>query len=172
MNTADCSIALMDTALRRRFQFVEMMPKSSVLKSLGADTIVSNGKELDVSKMLDKINERIEYLYDREHTIGHAFFTSLKYTPTIENLASIFEKSIIPLLQEYFYEDYSKIQMVLGDNDKNISNEYKFIVSSEIKAHDIFRGDVSDIDLPDYKYDIVYENFKNIETYIKIYTDL
>ncbi|WRK56093.1 AAA family ATPase [Coprobacillaceae bacterium CR2/5/TPMF4] len=73
MNTADRSIALMDTALRRRFRFVEMMPNSDVLRKIGADKIQANGEVLDVAKMLDVINQRIEYLYDREHTIGHAF---------------------------------------------------------------------------------------------------
>lgn len=68
--------------------------------------------------MLDKINERITFLYDREHTIGHAFFTKLAHSPDIKTLEIIFDKTIIPLLQEYFYEDYQKIQLVLGDNGK------------------------------------------------------
>ena len=107
MNTADRSITLMDTALRRRFQFFEMMPDPEVLRKLGADKV----GELDVAAMLKIINERITFLYDREHTIGHAFFTKLKDSPNIATLASIFRKSIIPLLQEYFYEDYQKIQV-------------------------------------------------------------
>ena len=118
MNTADRSIALMDTALRRRFQFEEMMPNSQVLRDIQADTVEKDGVTLDVAEMLDTINQRIEYLFDREHTIGHAFFTELKDDATIEKLASIFMKSVIPLLQEYFYEDYSKIMLILGDNGK------------------------------------------------------
>ena len=62
-------------------------------------------------------------MYDREHTIGHAFFSPLKEDPSIDRLASIFEKSVIPLLQEYFYEDYSKIQLVLGDDGKQKEEE-------------------------------------------------
>jgi len=77
MNTADRSIALMDTALRRRFQFIEMMPDSNVLKKISADKV----DDLDVALMLDTINERITFLYDREHTIGHAFFTKLAHSP-------------------------------------------------------------------------------------------
>lgn len=167
MNTADRSIALMDTALRRRFQFVEMMPDSNVLRTIGADKIQVDGEELDVAHMLDVINQRIEYLYDREHTIGHAFFTGLVFEPTIGKLASIFRKSVIPLLQEYFYEDYSKIMMVLGDNGKE-NDEDKFILAKEIKPNSIFRGDTSDVDIPDYSYEIQESAFMNIDSYIEI----
>ena len=164
MNTADRSIALMDTALRRRFQFVEMMPDVNVLRKIGADKV----DDLDVAKMLEKINDRITFLYDREHTIGHAFFTKLKDDPTVENLASIFKKSIIPLLQEYFYEDYQKIQLVLGDNDKSDS-KYKFVKDEEVKVREIFKGNVKDdMDLPEKKYYINEEAFKYIDSYKEI----
>ena len=167
MNTADRSIALMDTALRRRFQFKEMMPDSKVLIKIGADKINEAGIELNVAAMLETINERIEYLFDREHTIGHAFFTSLKKEPTVSKLASIFKKSVIPLLQEYFYEDYSKIMLVLGDNGKTKDSQ-KFIIAKEIKPNSIFRGDTSDIDLPDCTYEIQEEAFDDIMSYIEI----
>lgn len=170
MNTADRSISLMDTALRRRFQFEEMMPDPEILKKLGADKIVEGGFELDVAKMLEVINQRIEYLFDREHTIGHAFFTVLKKKPSIEKLASIFKKSVIPLLQEYFYEDYSKIRMVLADNSK-IKSEHIFIVANEIKSNQIFQGDTSDIDIPECSYKIQENAFENIESYIGIYIE-
>jgi SpoVK/Ycf46/Vps4 family AAA+-type ATPase len=164
MNTADRSIALMDTALRRRFQFIEIMPDSDVLGTIGADKV----GDLDVAAMLDKINERIGFLYDREHTIGHAFFTGLKDDPSIERLQSIFEKSIIPLLQEYFYEDYQKIQMVLGDDGKD-DPELKFIKDDKIVAKSIFKGSVEDvIDLPEKKYTINKKALSNIQSYIEI----
>ena len=164
MNTADRSIALMDTALRRRFQFVEMMPDSDVLRKIHADKV----EDLDVAAMLDKINERIEYLYDREHTIGHAFFTDLKDDVTLEKLQSIFEKSVIPLLQEYFYEDYQKIQLVLGDNAKS-DDSLKFIIDEKVIAKNIFKGNVEDvIDLPEKKYSINYKAFENINSYKEI----
>lgn len=153
MNTADRSIALMDTALRRRFQFVEKMPDVNVLRKIGADKVNEADVELDVAHMLEIINERIEYLFDREHTIGHAFFTGLKDEPTVAKLADIFKKSVIPLLQEYFYEDYSKIMLVLGDNGKKY-DEQKFILATETKTNIIFRGDASDIDIPEYSYQI------------------
>lgn len=164
MNTADRSIALMDTALRRRFQFVEMMPDSDVLRKIHADKV----EDLDVAAMLDKINERIEYLYDREHTIGHAFFTDLKDDATLEKLQSIFEKSVIPLLQEYFYEDYQKIQLVLGDNAKS-DDSLKFIIDEKVIAENIFKGNVEDvIDLPEKKYSINSKAFENINSYKEI----
>lgn len=165
MNTADRSIALMDTALRRRFQFIEMMPDSDVLRKIHADKV----EGLDVAAMLDKINERITFLYDREHTIGHAFFTGLQgENATLEKLQSIFEKSIIPLLQEYFYEDYQKIQLVLGDNAKS-SDDLKFILDKKVVAKRIFKGNVEDvIDLPEKRYTINKDAFGNINSYKEI----
>lgn len=164
MNTADRSIALIDTALRRRFQFIEMMPDSTVLRKIHADKV----EDLDVAAMLDKINERITFLYDREHTIGHAFFTELKDEASIEKLQNIFEKSVIPLLQEYFYEDYQKIQLVLGDNAKSDDN-LKFILDEKVVAKNIFKGNVEDvIDLPEKRYSINRKAFGNINSYKEI----
>lgn len=170
MNTADRSIALMDTALRRRFQFIEMMPDVTVLKKMGADKIQAEGTTLDVALMLECMNKRIEYLFDREHTIGHAFFLGIKDEPTIIKLANIFKKSVIPLLQEYFYEDYSKIMLVLGDNGKK-QDEYKFILVTEINTNAIFRGDTSDFDIPEYFYQIQDSAFEEINSYIEIVGD-
>lgn len=164
MNTADRSIALMDTALRRRFQFVELMPDADVLRAIGADDV----EGLDVAKMLEQINERITFLYDREHTIGHAFFTKLKDSPNIETLSMIFQKSIIPLLQEYFYEDYQKIQLVLGDNGKS-NPEHKFILDEEVKVKSIFKGSADDVvDLPEKKYTINKDAFEFLDAYKEI----
>lgn len=165
MNTADRSIALMDTALRRRFDFEEMMPDSKVLSGV---TIKVNGETLDVAKMLDVINERIEFLYDREHTIGHAFFTKLLSNPSFDVLADIFRSKVLPLLQEYFYEDYAKIQLVLGDNDKS-DTKFQFILDEPVKAKSIFKGNPEDIvDLPEKKYMIHDEAFKYIQSYMEI----
>lgn len=164
MNTADRSIALMDTALRRRFQFIENMPDSDVLRKIHADKV----EDLDVAAMLDKINDRITFLYDREHTIGHAFFTGLKDDASIETLQSIFEKSVIPLLQEYFYEDYQKIQLVLGDNAKS-DDSLKFVLDKKVIAKNIFKGNVEDvIDLPEKQYLINRKAFENINSYKEI----
>ena len=78
-------------------------------------------------------------IYDREHTIGHAFFTGLKDDPSCSKLADIFKRSVIPLLQEYFYEGYSKIQLILGDNEKSDDN-YKFIRKNEDTKKEVFKG--------------------------------
>lgn len=170
MNTADRSIAIMDTALRRRFQFIEMMPDISVLERV---TVKADGQTLDVSKMLSVINERITVLCDREHTIGHAFFTELITEPTIERLASIFERSVIPLLQEYFYEDYEKIQLVLGDNGKTEQEgDLKFIKDTKVAPENIFIGDVEDIDLIDKKYEVNPKALYNINSYKRIALEL
>lgn len=168
MNTADRSIALMDTALRRRFHFVEMMPDSEVIKDL---IIEQDGETIDVAEMLKIINLRIEYLYDREHTIGHAYFMPLFSNPSIDKLAEIFDTNIIPLLKEYFYEDYGKIQMILGDNKKS-SDDLKFIKETKLITKDIFNGDTSELDLPEQIYSIQKEALYNIRSYKEISKEL
>ena len=162
LNTADRSITLMDTALRRRFKFIEMMPDCGVLSKLGITTVAG----IEIAAMLNAINARIEYLYDREHTIGHAYFTGLTNESTLEDLANIFQNSIIPLLQEYFYEDYNKIQLVLGDNASNVDDKFKFIRASKIT--NVFKGS-PDVDLPEYKYSIENDAFHLADSYKKIY---
>ena len=163
MNTADRSIALMDTALRRRFKFEEMLPDYDLLKDIFVE---DEEVRVNIGAMLKVINERIEYLYDREHTIGHAVFLELKENNNIDKLENIFKKSVIPLLQEYFYEDYEKIRLILGDNAKD--EDEQFIFAESIKPKDVFEGDIGDIDIPDKKYIIKHENFRNIMAYKNI----
>lgn len=117
MNTADRSIALIDIALRRRFTFKEIEPDSNLL-----DFKVWN---IDIKMMFETINQRIEFLYDRDHKLWHSFFMSLKKNNTLENLNKIFANNIIPLLQEYFYEDWEKIQIVLWDHNNQKTKEWK-----------------------------------------------
>ncbi len=166
MNTADRSIALMDTALRRRFSFIEMMPKPELLDDV---IIESNNVKVNVGEMLRTINRRIEVLYDREHTLGHSYFMKLKQAPTVEALAEIFKEKIIPLLQEYFYEDYGRIQLVLGDNEKS-SPDYQFISANPLKAKTIFKGN-TDIELPETEYQLNPEALLHLESYAEILND-
>jgi len=147
MNTADRSIALMDTALRRRFEFEEMMPKPELLGEV---------EGINLDKLLTKINQRIEYLYDRDHTIGHAYFIDIEEK---EALDSAMRNKVIPLLQEYFYDDWEKIQLVLNDG---------FISKVQQSPNDIF-GAINDefVDEEKYSYDIVEDVSE--EAYRKIY---
>ena len=166
MNTADRSIALMDTALRRRFRFVEKMPQPELL----SDVVVEQGnKSVNIGKMLDIMNRRIEFLFDREHTIGHAFFMKLKKNPDMDTLAGIFQQSVIPLLQEYFYEDYEKIRLVLGDNGKE-EEKYQFIKNQQVLPSELFRGR-SRLEKAD-KYEVNDSALWWIESYIGIFDSI
>ena len=124
MNTADRSVEALDTALRRRFSFLEYMPKPELLADKGEN---GNGTVAGINlvKLLSTINDRIEVLIDRDHTIGHAYFMSVK---NIKDLRSVFKNRIIPLLQEYFYGDYAKMEMVIGPDffEKKAIPEVKF----------------------------------------------
>ena len=159
MNTADRSIATLDTALRRRFRFKEMQPDPSTLEGINVDG-------LNISNMLSRMNKKIAILYDREHTIGHAYFMPLQNDPSIENLANIFADNIVPLLQEYFYEDYEKIRLVLGDNQKD-SEDLQFIIARANDYTDLFGDSSADFD-ESITYEINNKAFWNIESYKSI----
>ncbi len=139
MNTADRSLALIDTALRRRFDFIEMMPDYSLLAGKAV-------KGIELERMLSAINQRIEYLYDREHTIGHAFLIPVvklidenQPGKAYSELVSVFHNKILPLLEEYFYEDWQRIALVLGDNQKS-ETEHQFVVKKTDQNADSLFG--------------------------------
>lgn len=114
MNTADRSVEALDTALRRRFSFVEMQADFDTLRKYHIDNsqaVILDG-EIDLASMLQVINDRIELLIDKDHQIGHSFFIK---TSTLEELKRVFSDKIIPLLEEYFYGDYGKIGLILGE---------------------------------------------------------
>ncbi len=114
MNTADRSVEALDTALRRRFTFVEMMPKYD-LEELNFEI---SGKKLGA--ILEIINDRIVWLKGREQQIGHSYFFNFvkgeSEADSLEKLKNIFKNQIVPLLQEYFYGDYYQIGLVIGDS--------------------------------------------------------
>lgn len=114
MNTADRSVESLDTALRRRFSFEEMMPDLEILKDIEIGGI-------NMKNLLSTINKRVEVLLDRDHTIGHSYFLNLRSEADIKNT---FKNNIIPLLQEYFYGDYEKIGMILGQEFFEVAEKY------------------------------------------------
>jgi len=129
MNTADRSLAGLDVALRRRFEFIEVMPDPSKLEG-----VVVEGVQID--RLLTVMNERIEVLMGRDYMLGHAYFLSLKKEPTIEVLTGIFRDKILPLLQEYFYEDWQKIAWVLNDHRK--PDDLRFVTQVDAGAKALF----------------------------------
>ncbi|EAJ4660905.1 AAA domain-containing protein [Campylobacter coli] len=200
MNTADRSITSLDTALRRRFEFVEMMPNSDLLNNvfickdvenpnededyLGDDAKTEGYAEI-LQNILISINKRIEFLLDREKTIGHAFFMSEAvkfnkdnwckpdeyeedwYVLSISKLKSIFQNKIIPLLQEYFYNDYALISAVLNDNGMIEKCEKNDKYLQKIKNLD-------NVDSEKIIYNIAsFDNkiWNDIKTYQAIYND-
>lgn len=145
MNTADRSIALLDTALRRRFDFEELQPDYTTLpeKQVGG---------VDLRVMLQAINDRIEYLYDRDHTIGHAYFMSVN---SLADLDMVFRRKVIPLLQEYFYEDLAKVRSVLNENGE-------FFIKKELATP---KG----LDGYEQKYRYTMKPIFSLESFLNIY---
>lgn len=135
MNTADRSLAGLDLALRRRFTFVEMPPKPELLDGL----IVGVDDGIEIGQMLRVMNQRITALLDRDHCIGHAYFMPLQDNPSLDLLADIFAQNILPLLQEYFFEDWQRIRWVLADQSK--PDTLVFIVKEQnMDAQQLFPG--------------------------------
>ncbi|WP_234414112.1 AAA family ATPase [Ideonella sp. A 288] len=130
MNTADRSLSGIDIALRRRFTFVSVPPRPDLL----TETEVEG---MSVGNLLRAMNDRIEVLLDRDHCIGHAYFLPLKKTPTLTALATIFRQEVLPLLQEYFFEDWERIRWVLNDHQK-VDPEDCFIVRPSKKLDELF----------------------------------
>ncbi|HHY1329268.1 TPA: McrB family protein [Campylobacter jejuni] len=156
MNTADRSITSLDTALRRRFEFIEMMPDVSKL-SMDCEGI-------NLQELLKAINTRIEYLLDREKTIGHAFFISVE---NLEDLKKVFKNKIIPLLQEYFYNDYALINAVLNDNGMIFEDKKDDKYLQKIKNLDSVNSERSIYNIASFDDKI----WDKIEIYQAIYND-
>ncbi len=180
MNTADRSLALLDTALRRRFDFEPVLADARDEEGapLVGLRVTVGGQVIDIPKMLSVINQRIEALYDRDHCIGHAYFTSLaKIIDEDERfvaLSQIFSKRIVPLLEEYFFEGWEKIRLVLADNQK--PKAARFVIESLDHEDDLARLFGSDHGLDAYatkkRYVIQEASFSNPDSYIGIYQPL
>jgi 5-methylcytosine-specific restriction endonuclease McrBC GTP-binding regulatory subunit McrB len=156
MNSSDRSLTGLDIALRRRFTFVEMPPKAELLNDVSVEG-------LNIGKLLEVINQRIEVLLDRDHCIGHANFMTLKKDPSLTNLAQIFKQKIIPQLQEYFFDDWSKINMVLNANGMLRSNGIDKLVLFPNVAHE------SESYFEEQKtWEVIDDVFNSIESFTKI----
>jgi len=126
MNTADRSIAAIDTALRRRFTFIEIEPDSSVL-SRNENPIIND--TVDLTKLLDAINERIMDKYDRDHRIGHAYFMGIE---TLSNFYQTWYYEILPLLNEYFYNDIDTLKMIVGKSFYDRYGNIKYLTTTQM----------------------------------------
>ncbi|WP_459500509.1 McrB family protein [Bacillus sp. C1] len=137
MNTADRSIALLDTALRRRFMFEEVMPQPSLLPFVD---------DIDLPTLLHRMNQRIEVLYSRDYTIGHAYFI---HAETVDDIISVIQNKIIPLLKEYFYHDWEKIGLILGGIGKSEQDSF-IIYQEEVEVAALFNraSSYTDMDFP------------------------
>ena len=131
MNTADRSVEALDTALRRRFSFSEIMPNPALLEEIQFN-------DFNLAEVLKTINERIEVLLDRDHTIGHSYFLKIR-NGDVGSLKSVFKNNIFPLLQEYFYHDYEKIALILGEGFVRVKKNQtvKFAKFNDINTPDI-----------------------------------
>jgi len=161
MNTADRSLAGLDIALRRRFTFVEMPPKPELL----ADTNIDG---VNIGRLLEVMNERIEVLLDRDHCLGHAYFMPLKQEQTLDKLATIFKNQIIPLLQEYFFEDWERINWVLNGQQTD-DRTCRFLIQPDGNSQlaKLFGNELAN-QLQDRRWKINESAFTNIESYRQI----
>jgi 5-methylcytosine-specific restriction protein B len=162
MNTADRSLAGVDIALRRRFQFVEMPPRPDYLKGR---TIAG----VDLGQLLTTMNHRIEALLDRDHQLGHAYFMELASSDSIAGLAAVFRQQILPLLQEYFFEDWERIRWVLNDHRK--PEGCRFVVEQGLNGAVLF-GDGVTVDAKATLWRLDSDAFDNVESYRGIITTL
>ncbi|MCY3627523.1 MAG: AAA family ATPase [Gammaproteobacteria bacterium] len=163
MNTADRSLVQIDTALRRRFQFKELTPDHSLLSKIDfGDTTI------DLRQMLKRMNQRIEAILDREHKIGHAyFFNESGQIISGTELPQVFKDKILPLLTEYFFEDWSRVRVVLGD-DKKVKTENQFIEELKVDKKVVHDKDALGIETV---YRLNKIAFDTAQAYKQIYED-
>lgn len=158
MNTADRSLTGLDIALRRRFSFTDMPPNPSLLQGVAVAGI-------NIAQLLSVINARIEVLLDRDHAIGHAYFMPLKAEPSLPVLARIFRNKIVPLLQEYFFEDWQRIQWVLNDHRKG--KGLRFVVAPDLDVSALF-GSQAGINVQGARWTLDADAFNKATAYAGI----
>jgi 5-methylcytosine-specific restriction enzyme B len=156
MNTADRSLAGLDIALRRRFIFEEMAPDPALL-----DGIAVEG--LPIGDMLKVLNSRIEALRDADHCLGHSYFLDLRVDPTLKKLSAIFRGQIVPLLQEYFFDDWERIRWVLNDHAK-VSAAHQFVCRPEGDMTKLFGSTVAP-QIEERRWRLNEPAFEQIESY-------
>jgi len=158
MNTSDRSLSGLDIALRRRFVFKEMPPRPDLLANVNIHGVV-------IGRLLTVMNERIEALLDREHCLGHAYFLPLIEDDSLLRLGRIFERQIIPLLKEYFFEDWNRIRWVLNDHRKLLVN--CFVVPTESSTAVLF-GESFEGRVQEKNWMINEDAFDRVESYLGI----
>ncbi len=138
MNTADRSVSLLDAALRRRFQFEELMPTPDAIVGTDDKGGIPDGEggEVSLRRLLKTLNERLTHLLHRDQTIGHAYFIKVQDFPTLQRVLA---REVVPLLQEYFYEDWDRIRSVLAD-DTGIDVEQQLVRRVTVRPNDLFPG--------------------------------
>lgn len=150
MNTADRSIEALDSALRRRFTFIEKSPQAEILSKERY-----KNEHVDLEKMLNTINDRIQVLLDKDHLIGHSYFMNIK---TITDINTAFKNNIIPLLEEYFYGKPQMIGLVLGPDFVEVKGKAALFNEFDTDFSDLDDKKTYKITIPD-----------NWEAYKKIY---
>lgn len=154
MNTADRSLAGLDIALRRRFVFEEIPPKPELLGSVDG---------IDLKQLLTAMNQRIEILLGRDYLLGHAYFIGIA---SMDGLKDVFQRQVLPLLQEYFFEDWEKIALVLNDHRKAV--DYRFLSPASNDLQSLFgKEDVADANP---RWNLNCEAFRRSESYFGVYS--
>ena len=157
MNTADRSIARLDWALRRRFDFEELEPDASIIQGVDGDGLIDDGESgrIDLRRLLKEMNRRIRFLLDREHRVGHSYFMDVK---TFEDLRRVMFRKVLPLLEEYFYEDWSRIQLVLRDRIGEERNPPQIVRDEQVEELQVLG-----FDHDDYEDKVEYEKVSEEE---------
>ena len=163
MNSTDRSLAGLDIALRRRFTFREMPPRPALLEGVSVEGVA-------IGPMLAVMNQRITALLDRDHCLGHAYFMPLREDPSRERLMAIFRSQILPLLQEYFFEDWERIGWVLNDQNAQRNGSAPFIRPAATQGDDLqalFGSEVAG-QLSDHRWELNEAALASIDSYRNI----